>query len=116
MKLKSIDEIKDVAGKRIFLRLCMNVPTRDGKVTEDFRLQKVLPTLKTLIERGASVTVGTHVSGQEGAFEVISKYLFEQVPADSFKLLPNLRDNEGDQAQDRDAGCARQRVCAGRKK
>lgn len=98
MKLKSIDDIKETAGKRIFLRLCMNVPTANGKVAEDFRLQRVLPTLKTLIDRGAIVTVGTHVSGEEGAFEIIAKYLHEQVPAEKFKLLPNLRDNEGEKA------------------
>src|SRR3989344_2817858 len=102
MKLKSIDAIPELACKCVFLRLCLNVPVKEGKVVEDFRIVKVLPTLKALIERGANVTIGTHISGGEEAFSIVSKYLNEQVPGNKYTLLPNLRDREGEKGNSPD--------------
>lgn len=91
MKLATIDEIVSVSGKRILLRLSLNVPTRDGQVADDFRIMKVLPTLQTLIDRGALVTVASHL-GSDGneSLSPVEEYLRDRVKGD-FSILSNLR-------------------------
>jgi phosphoglycerate kinase len=58
-KLKTTDEI-DVAGKRVIVRADLNVPIKDGKVTDATRLERVLPGVKALANRGAKVIVISH--------------------------------------------------------
>jgi phosphoglycerate kinase len=58
-KLKTTDGI-DVAGKRVIVRADLNVPVRDGKVTDVTRLERVVPGLKALADRGARVIVISH--------------------------------------------------------
>lgn len=48
-------------GKRVFLRLDLNVPLKDGKVIDDNRIQAALPTLRFLVEAGAKVIVASHL-------------------------------------------------------
>ncbi|MET0432115.1 MAG: phosphoglycerate kinase, partial [Hyphomicrobium sp.] len=58
-KLKTTDGI-DVAGKRVIVRADLNVPVRDGKVTDATRLERVLPGVRALADRGAKVIVISH--------------------------------------------------------
>ncbi|MFA5958784.1 phosphoglycerate kinase [Hyphomicrobium sp.] len=58
-KLKTTDGI-DVTGKRVIVRADLNVPVRDGKVTDATRLERVLPGVKALAARGAKVIVISH--------------------------------------------------------
>jgi phosphoglycerate kinase len=58
-KLKTTDQI-DVAGKRVLVRADLNVPVKDGKVTDATRLERVLPGVKALSDRGAKVIVISH--------------------------------------------------------
>lgn len=58
-KLKTTDGI-DVAGKRVIVRADLNVPVKDGKVTDATRLERVLPGVKALANRGAKVIVISH--------------------------------------------------------
>ncbi len=58
-KLKTIDEI-DVSGKRVLVRADLNVPIKDGRVTDATRLERVLPGVKALADRGAKVIVISH--------------------------------------------------------
>ncbi|WP_414462623.1 phosphoglycerate kinase [Hyphomicrobium sp. DY-1] len=58
-KLKTTDGI-DVAGKRVIVRADLNVPVKDGKVTDATRLERVLPGVKALADRGAKVIVISH--------------------------------------------------------
>src|ERR1700675_2101301 len=58
-KLKTTDGI-DVAGKRVIVRADLNVPVRDGKVADVTRLERVVPGLKALADRGARVIVISH--------------------------------------------------------
>ncbi len=53
-------EDADVAGKRVLVRVDLNVPMKDAKVTDTTRLDRVVPTLRSLSERGAKVIVITH--------------------------------------------------------
>jgi len=52
MSFRSISELGDVAGKRILVRVDLNVPMQDGKVSDDNRIQAVLPTVNTLLGKG----------------------------------------------------------------
>lgn len=56
-KLSSID-IKD---KRVLMRLDLNVPLKDGKITSDARIQAALPTIRYALEQGAAVMIMAHL-------------------------------------------------------
>jgi phosphoglycerate kinase len=56
----------DVAGKRVFLRCDLNVPLKDGKITDDGRIRASLPTIKTLIANGASLVIAAHLGRPKG--------------------------------------------------
>lgn len=59
MKLKSIREIK-VNGKRILMRVDFNVPVKNGKISDDSRIKKALPTIKYLLDNEAKIILMTH--------------------------------------------------------
>lgn len=50
----------EVAGKRVLVRVDMNVPMREGVVTDTTRIDRVLPTIRLLVERGAKVVILSH--------------------------------------------------------
>ena len=56
----------DVAGKRVFLRCDLNVPLKDGKITDDGRILASLPTIKTLLANGASLVIAAHLGRPKG--------------------------------------------------
>ncbi|BDQ00261.1 phosphoglycerate kinase [Aquiluna sp. KACHI24] len=55
------------AGKRVILRCDLNVPIKDGQITDDGRIRASLPTIKMLVEQGASVVICSHLGRPEGA-------------------------------------------------
>jgi phosphoglycerate kinase len=63
--MKSIKELKSLSGKKIILRVDFNVPIKDGKVVDDFRIKKVIPTILFLQQKGAKVIIISHI-GDEG--------------------------------------------------
>ncbi len=64
-KLKSIADA-DVKGKRVLVRADLNVPVKDGKVTDATRLERLVPGLRDLAERGAKVIVMSHFGRPKG--------------------------------------------------
>ena len=50
----------DFAGRRVLLRVDLNVPVKDGKVTDATRIERVLPTIKELSDGGAKVILLAH--------------------------------------------------------
>jgi len=65
MKIKTLDSI-DVRGKRVLLRCDLNVPLKDGVITDDGRIKASLPTIKYLIAQGASVVITAHLGRPKG--------------------------------------------------
>ena len=56
---KTIDSL-DVAGKRVLVRLDLNVPMKNGKVTDATRIERAAPTVAELANKGARVVVLSH--------------------------------------------------------
>ena len=50
-KINHLDENLKIEGKRVLLRVDFNVPMNNGAITENSRIEKVLPTIKFLIEK-----------------------------------------------------------------
>lgn len=63
--LRTIDDA-DVAGKRILLRVDLNVPVNGAAITDETRMMRVLPTILALCERGASVILLSHFGRPNG--------------------------------------------------
>jgi len=62
---KTIDDL-DVAGKRVLVRADLNVPMKGGKVTDTTRIDRTVPTLKELADKGAKVIVLSHLGRPKG--------------------------------------------------
>lgn len=56
----------DVQGKRVFLRCDLNVPLKDGVITDDGRIRASLPTISALLEKGASLIIAAHLGRPKG--------------------------------------------------
>ncbi len=65
MNIKTLDQIS-VRGKRVLLRCDLNVPLKDGVITDDGRIKASLPTIKYLLEQGASVVITAHLGRPKG--------------------------------------------------
>ncbi|CAN2238074.1 Pgk 3-phosphoglycerate kinase [actinobacterium SCGC AAA044-D11] len=65
MNIKTLDSI-EVRGKRVLLRCDLNVPLKDGVITDDGRIRASLPTIKYLLEQGASVVIAAHLGRPKG--------------------------------------------------
>ena len=66
MRLRTLDDLGDVAGRRVFVRLDLNVPLADGVVTDDARIRASMPTLTELLERGTSIVAASHLGRPKG--------------------------------------------------
>jgi phosphoglycerate kinase len=65
MGFQSVRDL-DVKGHRVFLRADLNVPLKEGRITDATRIQETLPTLKCLLDSGASVVLASHLGRPEG--------------------------------------------------
>lgn len=63
--MKSIKDIENLKGKRVMVRVDFNVPMKDDKIVDDFRIKAVLPTILYLQKKGAVVILIAHI-GEDG--------------------------------------------------
>ena len=66
LKIKQLDNDLNVEGKRVLLRVDFNVPLSDGSISETSRIQKVLPTIKSLISKKAKIIIISHLGRPKG--------------------------------------------------
>ncbi|MBB6304549.1 phosphoglycerate kinase [Rhizobium leucaenae] len=57
---KTLDNLTDITGKRVLVRVDLNVPVKDGKVTDATRIERVAPTILELSDKGAKVILLAH--------------------------------------------------------
>jgi phosphoglycerate kinase len=65
-RLRTIDDLGDLDGRRVFVRADFNVPIEDGKVTDDLRITATLPTMQRLRDRGAALVLASHLGRPKG--------------------------------------------------
>ncbi|WP_445995887.1 phosphoglycerate kinase [Okibacterium fritillariae] len=130
MSLRTLESLGSVAGKRVVVRCDLNVPLKDGVITDDGRVRASLETLNVLINQGARVIVISHLGRPDGAPEAkfslapvaqrLSELLgspvtfandtvgdsareaVEQLTDGNVVLLENLRFNPGETSKDAD--------------
>jgi len=121
--MQSVRDIRLLENVPILVRAALNVPVANGKVTNDYRLRRALPTIRFLAERGARVVLISHI-GEQGTETLapVAAALGKMIPGVSFfpetigtrvrtaihdltpgaiLVLENLRRNAGEQANDR---------------
>jgi len=76
-KLKTIEDF-NLNNKSVFLRLDLNVPLKDGKITDETRIMAALPTLKYALEHGAKLVVASHL-GRPKTEQDRAKYSLQPV-------------------------------------
>ncbi|MDO8260743.1 MAG: phosphoglycerate kinase, partial [Candidatus Magasanikbacteria bacterium] len=61
MKIKSIRDCKDLKGKKVFLRTDFNVPVKNGKILDEYKIMKQLPTIHFLLRNKCKIILATHL-------------------------------------------------------
>ena len=118
----------DLKGKKVLLRVDLNVPMENGAITETSRIEKIIPTIKLLIEKQAKIIILSHIGRPKGkivkgmSLEPISKKLslllnkevlfnknlinektlleVNKIPNSSLMMIENIRFNEGEETND----------------
>jgi phosphoglycerate kinase len=65
MPFRTLDDL-DASGKRVLLRADLNVPVRDGKITDRTRIERLVPTIRELSDKGARVILCSHFDRPKG--------------------------------------------------
>ena len=120
-----LDKNLELKGKKVIVRVDLNVPMKDGSITETSRIEKILPTLKLLIKKEAKIIILSHICRpigkivKEMSLEPISKKLSQylnkevlfnknqinentvseinKISNGSIMMLENIRFNEGEE-------------------
>ena len=92
---KTIDDLGNIEGKRVFLRVDFNVPIdENGKITDDTRIKAALPTIKALLSKGARLVVCSHLGRPKGerkeefSLMPVAKMLVTYLPLTKIKFSP----------------------------
>ena len=127
MKIIS-DQNLNLKGKKVLLRVDLNVPMKNGAITETSRIEKIIPTIKFLSEKQAKIIILSHIGRPKGnvvkgmSLEPISKKLsslinkevifnnktvdqvkiseVENIKNCSIMMLENIRFNKGEETND----------------
>jgi phosphoglycerate kinase len=81
MNYKTLKDLPDVQGVPVVVRLDLNAPVKDGKVADDYRIRKSLPTIQFLQERGAKVVIISHIEGTTDSLKPVFERFTQDIPA-----------------------------------
>jgi len=99
--LRTIESLGSLRGKRVIVRCDLNVPLKDGQITDDGRVRASLPTLKALVSQGARLAIVSHLGRPDG--QVNPQYSLAPVAARLAELIGSpvafAADTVGDAAQ-----------------
>jgi phosphoglycerate kinase len=119
--LRTLDDLGDVAGRRVFVRVDYNVPLQDGQVADDARIRASLPTLTELLARDASLVLASHLGRPKGKVDAalttrgaadrlaallerpvtwLAHPVPASLPSDPIAMLDNLRFDAGEEEDD----------------
>ncbi|MCB0407817.1 MAG: phosphoglycerate kinase [Bdellovibrionales bacterium] len=94
--ISSIEDF-DLDDQRVFLRLDLNVPLKDGKITDDTRIQAALPTIRYAMEKGAKLLIASHLGRPKTetdkaslSMEPVARYLNDTLNCEVM-LIDDLR-------------------------
>ncbi|MCK5844896.1 MAG: phosphoglycerate kinase, partial [Victivallales bacterium] len=84
MNKKNVRDI-DLKGERVVMRADFNVPLQDGRISDDMRITAALPTIKYILDNGASLVLLSHLGRPKG--KVALEFSLAPVAARLSKLL-----------------------------
>ncbi len=84
-KFRTLDDLGDIKGKRALVRVDLNVPMADGKVSDATRIERVVPTITELADKGAKVILLAHFGRPKGAPS--EEFSLKPVAAETAKIL-----------------------------
>jgi phosphoglycerate kinase len=94
--MRELDDLGEVSGQRVFVRVDFNVPLEDGRITDDTRIRAALPTLRALRERGARLVLASHLGRPKGPDPKLSlepvRARLEELLGEPVAFAPSLDD------------------------
>ena len=78
--MRSIKNEANLSQKNVLLRLDLNVPLDDGKITDTTRIDKILPTIKFLLENNSKIIILSHVGRPKG--KIVNKLSLKPICED----------------------------------
>ena len=88
--MRSIKDEANLDQKKILLRLDLNVPLNDGKITDTTRIDKILPTIKFLLEKNSKIIILSHVGRPKG--KIVNELSLKPICEDlKSKLTQNIK-------------------------
>lgn len=88
MTLRSVNDI-DVRGKRVLLRVGLNVPLSSGRVIDDFRLARAMRTIDLLRARGARIIMLAHIGRGGESLKPVADALVRRLHGSKFTFIPS---------------------------
>jgi phosphoglycerate kinase len=83
---KTLDDL-DIVGKRVLLRVDMNVPMQHGNVTDNVRIEKIIPTITEILDKGAGIVLASHLGRPNG--RVVADFSLKPLLLVLKSFLPN---------------------------
>jgi phosphoglycerate kinase len=65
-RLRILEDLPDLMGTTVLVRCDLNVPLQDGRITDDLRITASVPTLREMLDRGATLVVSSHLGRPKG--------------------------------------------------
>lgn len=101
--MRSVKQIKNLKGKTVLLRVDFNVPIKNGKVEDDFRIRASLPTINFLLKKEAKIILITHL-GKDGVANLTpvikSFFAISKIAKDKVTFFDNVRKFPGEAKND----------------